>query len=172
MMLHNCTMFNTGLMYRVRKMCSFANDRFATRKEHKIISALSSGNYKQVFFQVSGKSNHFPQSYTCAATRSTALSTRVLQHATIPRPKALLRAADRTKLSLNTKIIFPGPLYLCARRSESHRRSSSSETTCCAQWRRVVLQSPWSAVNCRFGGSAYSAARLSLDGGPLSTERI
>ena len=43
---------------------------------------------------------------------------------------------------------------------------------CCAQWRRVVLQSPWSAVNCRFGGSAYSAARLSLDGGPLSTERI
>ena len=84
-------------------MCSNANARFATMKEHKATSALGLEKSKQVFFQVSTISDNFLQSYTCAANRSTALSTTVLQLTTFPRPKALLSAADSTEKSLNTK---------------------------------------------------------------------
>ena len=86
---------------QMRKRCSNTNTRFATRKKHKQPLALGSGEYKQVFFQVSTNSKQFLQSYTSAANRSTALSTTVLQLDTIPRPKALLRTADSINLSQN-----------------------------------------------------------------------
>ena len=95
--------FTTVAMYNLRKMCSKTNTRFTTRKEHKTTRALGSEKSKQVFFQVSSDSNNFLQSYTCAANRSTALSTTVLQLTTIPRPKTLLSKAATTQLSQNTK---------------------------------------------------------------------
>ena len=56
--------FTTVTMYNLRKRCSKANSRLATRKEHKTTRALGSEKCKQVFLQVSSDSNNFLQSYT------------------------------------------------------------------------------------------------------------
>ena len=153
---------------QVRKMCSNTNTRFATRKEHKQTLALGSVECKQVFFQVSTSSNNFLQSYTCAANRSTALSTTdAAAHHNSRGPKRYCARPMSTKLSQTQNKTIPGHSSCVPAVPKLHRRSICSETTC-----RAVAARGFSSLLVRrstaaSGGSAYSAARLFLVGGPF-----
>ena len=143
-----CTVNNAALMYRfttvtmynLRKMCSKANTRFATRKEHQTTRALGSEKSKQVFFQVSSDSKNFLQSYTSTTIRSTALSTNELQIDTIPRPKnSIEQSRHDTTIPKHKRKSSPGHSFCVPAVPKFTDDLLRSETTCRAVAARGFL---------------------------------
>ena len=115
------TVNNAALLHNVHNTVTkykFAQN--VQQREYKVRNKESNTNRhlqlgsvacKQVFFQVSTISNKFLQSYTCAANRSTALSTTVLQLDQNPAAQsAIAHSRLRQNYPKTTKQNNPGPL--------------------------------------------------------------